>query len=464
MHDRGAEMRRTEIEPGGPSRRALLLGAVGLGAVAALPGGTAVAAALPPGPGRLAPDTALRWTRTAYDLVLRENLTPPAAARTYAYAAVAMYEAVVAGMPAHRSLAESLTDLDRLPPALHLGQLDWPTALTTAVAAVLREVLPFAGSTTRAQLDATERDELAARRAAGVGARSFAASVAHGRAVAAHLVRWIRADGHAGTLGRAYEPAAPGPDQWVSTPPNFRPAIEPHWSEVRPLVLRSAWEVEPEPPLPFSTEPGSAFHEQAMTTFRQKAANTDEHRAIARFWTDNPGSFTPPLGTPTGLPSGHWMQIAAQSLALRGARLDLAVETLATTGIALHDAFLNCWTWKYHYRLLRPVTYLNRHVDAGWSSYVNSPQFPEHTSGHSVASPAAAAVLTARLGTFAFTDRSHDVRGHAPRTFASFSDAADEAARSRLYGGIHFQHAIDAGLVQGRQVGELVLSRVRTRA
>ena len=449
---------------GSLSRRGLLLGAAGLTAATALPGGVASAAARPPVPGRLPPDSALRWTARAYDLVMHENLTPPAAARTYAYAAIAMHEAVVAGMPAARSLAGSLTGLDKLPPALHQGQLDWPTALTTAVAAVLREVLPFAGSGTRTLLDGGEREELAARRAAGVGERSASASVAHGRAVAAHLARWIRADGHAGTVGRAYEPGPTGPHQWVSTPPNFRPAIEPHWSEVRPMVLTSAWEVEPEPPLPFSTERGSAFHTQAMTTYLQKAANTDAHRAIARFWTDNPGSFTPPTGTPTGLPSGHWMQIAAQGLAARGARLDLTVQTLALTGIALHDAFLNCWAWKYHYRLLRPVTYINRHIDPAWSSLINSPQFPEHSSGHSVASPAAAAVLTAQLGSFPFTDRSHDPRGHVPRTFSSFDHAAAEAAQSRLYGGIHFPHAIDAGLVQGRQVGALVLDRVRLRA
>ncbi len=106
---------------------------------------------------------------------------------------------------------------------------------------------------------------------------------------------------------------------------------------------------------------------------------------------------------------------------------------------------------------------MRQHIDARWSTHVNSPQFPEHTSGHSVASPAAAAVLTDRLGTFAFTDHSHDVRGHAPRTFASFGHAAQEAARSRLYGGIHFPHAIAAGLTQGERVGALVLQRVHTR-
>ena len=296
--------------------------------------------------------------------------------------------------------------------------------------------------------------------AVGLGAATV---LPGGTAVAAHLGRWSRADGHAGTLGRTYvPPAQAGSALWESTPPNFRPAIEPYWSEVRPMVLRSAWEVEPEPPVPFSTEPGSAFHEQAMAPYQQSKVNTEEHKAIARFWTDNPGSFTAPFGTPTGLPSGHWMQIAAQGVALRGLRLDGAVDALAITGIALHDAFLNCWTWKYHYQLLRPITYINRYIDRGWASYINTPQFPEHTSGHSVASPAAAAVLTDRLGAFRFTDHSHAPRGHAARTFDSFSDAAQEAARSRLYGGIHFPHAIAAGLAQRAELGALVLRRVRT--
>jgi hypothetical protein len=454
-----------ESGPGGSgmSRRTVLVGALGAAAAVALPAGGASAGPVTNVVGAHAPDVALDWVQTTYDLVLGENLSPPAAARTYAYTAIAMYEAVVSGMPHHRSLAGQLTGLHTAPPSGHRDRIDWPAALVASAAAVLRHVLPFAAETTRPQLDAAERDALDRRRAAGVPERLLAASVDHGRDVARHLVRWIARDGHAGTLGREYVPPADQPWHWVSTPPNFRPAIEPYWSEVRPMVLRRADEVEPEPPLPFSTEPGSVFHEEAMTTYRQSFLNTDEHRAIARFWTDNPGSFTPPRGTPTGLPSGHWMLLGTQGIALRGHRLDSAVETLALTGIALHDAFLNCWTWKYRYNLLRPVTYVNRWIDPAWTTLVNSPQFPEHTSGHSVASPAAAAVLTDRLGVFSFTDRSHDVRGHAPRTFTSFYDAAREAARSRLYGGIHFPHAIESGFSQGEQIGDLVLRRVRTR-
>lgn len=450
------------------TRRQVLLAALGTGAAVALPRTAAAAPAGMPGPGGVtvaghAAGEALSWLQTTYDLVLRENLSPPAAARVYAHTAIAMYEAAVRGMPAHRSLGGQLRELPAPAPRPLAALVDWPAAVVASAGAVLRQVLPFAGVGTRAQLETAEAGALARRRAAGVPERALDASVAHGRSVAAHLAPWIAADGHAGTVGRPYAPPATELWHWVSTPPNLRPAIEPYWSEVRPMVLTRADEVEPEPPLPFSTQPGSAFHDQAMAVHRQSAENTDEHRAIARFWTDNPGSFTPPHGTPTGLPSGHWMLIATQALALRGARLDVALDTLAMTGIALHEAFLNCWTWKYRYTLLRPITYVDRYIAAGWSTYVNSPQFPEHTSGHSVASPAAAAVLTDRLGTFAFTDHSHFVRGHAPRTFASFHDAAREAAQSRLYGGIHFPHAIETGLVQGEQVGALVLQRVRTR-
>lgn len=450
------------------TRRQVLLAALGTGAAVALPRTAAAAPAGVPGPGGAtaaghAAGEALAWVQSTYDLVLQENLSPPAAARAYAHTAIAMYEAAVRGMPAHRSLGGQLRGLT-VPARRPLAALvDWPAAVVASAAAVLRQVLPFAGAGTQEKLDRDEAGALARRRAAGVSQRTLDASVAHGRSVAAHLAPWIAADGYAGTLGRLYTPPATELWHWGSTPPNFRPAIEPYWSEIRPMVLARPDEVAPKPPLPFSTEAGSTFHQEAMQVYRQSADNTDEHRAIARFWTDNPGSFTPPLGTPTGLPAGHWMLIATQALELRGARLDVALDTLAVTGIALHEAFLNCWTWKYRYNLLRPVTYIDRYIEKGWRSYVNSPQFPEHTSGHSVASPAAAAVLTDRLGTFSFTDRSHAVRGHRPRTFASFGDAAREAAQSRLYGGIHFPHAIAAGLTQGEQIGALVLRRVRTR-
>ena len=446
----------------GMTRRQVLGAAVGAGAALALPGAASAAPGGATAAGQDATEV-LSWVQTTYDLVLSENLSPPAAARVYAHTAIAMYEAAVRGMPAHRTLGGQLRDLPVARPRARAAAIDWPSAVVTSAAAVLRSVLPFASPTTRPALDAAEAAVLTRRRAAGVSARTLTASVEHGRAVARHLGGWIARDGHAGTLGRSYTPPTGQPWLWESTPPNYRPAIEPHWDEIRPMVLRGADEVVPAPPVPFSTEKDSPFWREAMAPYAQSKVNTDEHERIARFWTDNPGSFRPPFGTPTGLPAGHWMLIGTQALAMRRARLGEAVEVLAVTGIALHEAFLNCWTWKYRFNLLRPITYVNRYIDPDWTTLVNSPQFPEHTSGHSVASPAAAAVLTDRLGTFAFTDRSHDLRGHEPRSFTSFRHAAEEAAQSRLYGGIHFPHAISAGFTQGERIGALVLQRIRTR-
>ena len=155
--------------------------------------------------------------------------------------------------------------------------------------------------------------------------------------------------------------------------------------------------------------------------------------------------------------------IVADVTETRSVNLATTVEALARTGIALHDAFLCCWTWKYRLNLLRPVTYIRRYVDPTWSTFVNTPQFPEYTSGHSVASRAASTVLTHLLGSFGFVDDSHRDRGMPARSYASFTAAADEAAQSRLYGGIHYPMGIEAGKDQGDAIGALVVSRLRTR-
>lgn len=451
-------------DDGGLSRRGFLVGAALAGTTGVQVWSATSAGATPLRPvAAHSSDVARRWVATAYDLVLHENLTPPAAARTYAYVALAMYEAVVAGMPAHVSLGPQLTGRPTTVRPPRAGQLDWPAALSAAVAHVLEAVLPFRALATRPLLDDALAAEVAARHAAGVPARAVTEGARHGRAVGQALAAWIAGDGHAGIVDRPYDPPAGQPHLWESTPPNFRPAVEPHWDKVRPLVLRTADEIVPAEPVPFDADPASAFGEQAMTTYRQFFANTDEQRAIARFWTDNPGSFTPPFGNATGLPSGHWMLIGSEGVRLRGLGLDGAVETFATLGVAIHDAFLNCWTWKYRYNLLRPVTYVRRYIDPTWSTFINSPQFPEYTSGHSVASPAAAEVLTALLGDLAFTDDSHAPRGMPARSFTSFRHAAHEAAQSRLYGGIHYPMSIENGFAQGEQLAATVLARVRTR-
>jgi hypothetical protein len=184
---------------------------------------------------------------------------------------------------------------------------------------------------------------------------------------------------------------------------------------------------------------------------------TPEQAQIALFWADSPGQ--------TGTPPGHWLMIAVQVAEQHELSLAETAEALARVGIAVADAFISCWHTKYVYYLLRPVTYIHDVIgDPAWSPLVGTPAFPEYTSGHSVQSAAAARALTGMLGHLAFVDDTHaDDLGLDPRAFDSFVQAADEAAISRLYGGIHFRPAIELGIAQGNCVASRIFERLRFR-
>jgi len=403
------------------------------------------------------PTAAARWVRASYDVVALSGLTPPSAARVYATVAVAVYEALLGGMPRHRSVQGQLAGLGGLPGRASSSDVHWPLVVGAAASTVLQGLFPGRSDLADELLERAHRSDADDAGRAGVAEPRRAASAQHGAAVGRAVLRWVATDGHAEASALGYSPPT-GPSLWVPTKPNFGRAIEPHCGRIRPMVLTTTDEVVPADPIAFSTEPGSAFRLQAEATYLQSFANTDEHRDVARFWTDNP--------TFSGLPAGHWMSITVQACEQRHLRLDVTAEALLLAGVTLNDAFLNCWTWKYRHNLVRPVTYLNRYVDEQWSTWVNTPQFPEHTSGHSVASRAAATTLTAVLGRFSIDDTSRATTagiGIRTRRWADFMEAADSAAQSRLYGGIHFPHGIEAGKAQGDAVGTIVLQRLRTR-
>jgi membrane-associated phospholipid phosphatase len=141
-----------------------------------------------------------------------------------------------------------------------------------------------------------------------------------------------------------------------------------------------------------------------------------------------------------------------------------AADAYARTAMALADGFIAAWEEKFRSGVIRPETVINQYIDEKWVPLLQTPPFPEYPSGHSVISTAAAQVLTEIYGpTFAFIDSVEVPYGLPARSFASFAAAANEAAISRLYGGIHYRPAIVEGQKQGAQVGQHVVARVITR-
>jgi hypothetical protein len=426
-------------------------------------GGRVLAAPADEGRGRAVARTAAgfgadvptAWVDLMYAGVRTERLSPPVASRIFGYAGVALYEAVVPGMPDHRSLAGQLNGLAALPAFEPHRVYHWPSVANACLAAAVRGLFAGASASTLAAIDALE-GRFDAEFTSSTPPPVRARSVAQGRAVAAAVLAWASGDGFAANNNCAYTPPV-GEGLWVPTLPLFRPALQPCWGRLRPLALPAADACAPPAPPAYSTDTGSAFYAEGREVYDVGNSLTAEQREIALFWADNAGE--------TGTPPGHSMSIATQVIRDRSSSLDVAAEAYARVGLAVADGFISCWQTKYVHNLLRPITYVEQVIgDPAWRSFIPTPPFPEYTSGHSVQSRASAEVLTDLFGAIAFTDATHVDRGFAPRRFDSFFAAAREAAVSRLYGGIHFRAAIDRGVEQGICVGRTILDGVRFRA
>lgn len=401
-------------------------------------------------------DVAIAWFELAIDLTRETTgFTPPVAARAFGYMGVTLYEAVVGGMPRHRSLVSQLPELDRLPRPRGVAY-HWPTVANTALAVIARGL--YGGRTVEAAANIEAINALEDRLAAGfrrVPRGIVRRSRRLGRAIGRALYAWSTTDGgyqaYLRNFPESYDPPV-GPGLWVPTPPDFLPALLPDWGDVRPFALDSMDACDPGPPIPYSEEPGSEFFAQALEVYNVVRNLTPEQLEIAIFWADDPGD--------TATPAGHSISILNIVAEEEDINLAFAAKAYAHVGMAVHDAFVSAWDTKYRYNLLRPITYIQDVIDPSFTAEalpLVTPPFPEYTSGHSVQSAAAAEVMTALFGDLSFLDTTHVDRGLEPRFFESFFDAAFEAAISRLYGGIHFREGIETGIDHGICVGEAVL-------
>jgi PAP2 superfamily len=383
------------------------------------------------------------WFSLSLELVQEtKGFSPPVASRAFGYMGVTLYEAIVPGMKGYKSLVGQLNGLTSVPQPEAEQTYDWSVVANSAIAEMTKKLFANASEESEVKMEQLEQDFISAS-----SPEVIERSEAYGRAVAEAIYAWSLEDGSQAQLDYVVSNEA---GMWQPTAPKFTNALLPQWGNNRPFVLETGDECAIAPALAYSEEKDSAFYKEGLEVYETSQALTDEQREIASFWSDDPGK--------TATPPGHWLSILTQLLVERNDRLDSATEAYANLGIAVADSFIGCWNAKYEYNLLRPITYIQTVTDPSWQPLLNTPPFPEYTSGHSVQSAAAAVVLTDLFGEdFTFTDHTHDGHGLQARSFTSFSQAAEEAAVSRLYGGIHFSAAIENGLAQGHCIGEKVL-------
>lgn len=380
-------------------------------------------------------DVVIEWSMTTLDAIRADRTAPPKAARVLAMVHVAMFDAVnlIDGG------CEPYLELDFGAPR--------GASLEAAAAAAAHAVLVAAYPGQAATFDGALEASLTAL----PDGRAKDDGVAVGQAVGAAILAERADDGAATAV--TYTPGTE-PGDWRPTPPAFAPAALPQWPNVKPFCVGNMAAVRRGGPPPLtSAEYTTAFNETKRLGGKNSTARTEEESQIALFWVDGPGTATPP---------GHWFQIARDVATQRGNTMVQNARLFALLGLAVCDAGICAWDNKYAYNDWRPITAIREadtdgnpdtEPDPTWESFIPTPAFPSYTSGHSTFSGAAAKILGLFYGTdeMAFSTTCEDLPG-VVRSYTRFSEAADEAGRSRIYGGIHWEYDNQDGLAAGREL------------
>ncbi|SHL66845.1 PAP2 superfamily protein [Chitinophaga jiangningensis] len=394
----------------------------------------------------------LSWYTLELKLI-RETpgFSPPVSARAIAYTGIALHEAVVGRSANAQTLGGQLNGLPPLPPPSKYKQYNWAIAANSALAYIIKQLFPNVSAANLQlinQLDSTNKVTYANNCSADVMARS----VAYGEQVATLIYQWSLTDGgkdgYLNNFPADYIPPA-GPGLWVPTPPAFQRAMLPYWGNNRTMLKPHWTDAVAYPPVAYSTDTASNFYKAARLVYQKGVAGTPAEKNIALYWADGAGTFTPP---------GHLIAIATQLIGDNQLSLSAAANLLAQVGISLNDGGIKCWKYKFHYNVLRPVTYIRSQIDSTWSPLIGTPPFPSYTSGHATFTSAAGNVMAAKFGSsYAFTDQQKVPEGFAPRSFSNFNQMIDEASISRVYGGIHYDFDSEFGKVTGKQVSDRVV-------
>ncbi|WP_150451445.1 vanadium-dependent haloperoxidase [Arenibacter lacus] len=402
--------------------------------------------------------------QTVTDIMVHDIFSPPVASRIFAYPNIAAYEIMALDHVEYNSLAGQVTDLTAIP------QPEADTPINYEVSSLVAHM------ELSRRLIFSEKDLLAYRDSLyqqweTKNPRLFKASKTYGLQVAEHIAAWMNKDNYNQTRTmQKYTVDTDDPSRWQPTPPAYMDGIEPHWGKIRPFTLDSANQFTPVAAPEFSMEKDSDFYKEVMEVYEisneitQKGDDSEEI-AIAQFWDCNPyvsvtrGHLM--FATKKISPGAHWIGITKIACKMTEADFAQTIYAYTKTSMAIADAFISCWDEKYRSNLIRPETLINQYIDENWIPVLQTPPFPEYTSGHSVVSGAAATALTAIFGdNFAFDDDTEVPFGLPIRSFKSFIHAAEEAAASRLYGGIHYRSAVELGYDQGTDLGEYVVNKL----
>ncbi len=390
--------------------------------------------------------------------MVHDVTNPPLAARFFAYTCLSGYEAIAGSDPGYQSMYGSLNNFPAVGKTA-LQEEHYQVSAILAMVKTARVLLP-----TGNVLEKFEKDFVNSCRKNGHTESNIQKSQAYAREVSTAILAYAKNDGYEQISNYPRYTPLQGEANWYPTPPGYMAAVEPYFNTVRTFTLDSARQFKPRKPVAFSTGKDSPFQEMLMEVYEVGNNLSEEKKTIASFWDCNPFALQRKGHLMVGLkkisPGAHWIGITGIACAQSNLDFNKSMQIHAVVAIGLMDAFISCWDEKYRSNRIRPETAIRKYIDPTWEPLLQTPPFPEYTSGHSTISATAAYILTYFFDDhFEFTDTVEVPYGLSSRDFSSFMEAAEEAAISRLYGGIHYRDANENGTVQGLAIGKHVIGR-----
>ena len=403
-------------------------------------------------------EVVVQWnTFMLYAETHTEGYRGAVAARTYGYIGLAAYESALPGLAGDFVSMQDRFPGILLPPHPDQKYFDIAAALNACYASMMHDFFVSAPDPVDKALKKLQ-EEWSLALTSQKGRETVEVSESYGRAVAKAVFDWsatdslgYRANHH--NYSRDFIPPV-GEGMWVPSSDFPMPPLLPYWGDVRTFIISTSDYIAPPPP-PFSTEKNQTYYKQALELVSISKPLSTENQWIAEFWNDDhPGmTFSPP---------GHWLAITNQVVKMEDPAIEKTIELYLKFGFATSDAMVASWKSKYMYHLLRPETFIQRHIDPTWRPHSPSPSFPAYPSGHAILGAAAAEVLTAVFGDhYQMEDRSHDNNKEVPlkpRRYDSFYAMAKEDALSRILLGVHWRMDSEEGLKIGERIGKEVVA------
>lgn len=394
------------------------------------------------------PDMLVNWIKNTLIFSRNATMNEAEVSRVMAYAGIAYYEGLAAGILGSRSLQGQLTDLTDLPEPNAGINYNWGIVATSSTYKMLLHLFKDESSSIRAAIISQQNTNIDEYYFYGVSESRIDVSTDYGERLGSALVDWAKADGIL-EYGNCADTLAYPDNYWQRTHPRELAPVEPCWGNMRPFTFTHA-ETDltclPSTTIPFSTDTASFYFDAAQELNQAQIDLTDEQLEDVVFWNDGIYSYRA---------AGHAIHQLVDIIEQYDLNANEAAIDFARLGIACADVYISAWKIKYDDKPMRPITYIREHIEINFEGPVETPAHPEFPCSNALVGYAAAQIFTNSFSNITFTDNTQIILGKEPRTYSNFMEMANENAMAQFYAGSNYLNTVEASEYQGRCIGQL---------